>query len=91
MNFLEPFYTRSGERQYCSSAQQGSDFAKKVAGDFNPIHNADSRRFCVPGDLLFALALGQYGLHQSMSFQFLDLVGHDTPVDYPPMPSKPEA
>lgn len=64
-------------------AEQGSLFAKKIAGDFNPIHDPESRRFCVPGDLLFALALNQYGLHKQMSFRFLDLVSADSELDYP--------
>ena len=42
--------------------EQGSRFAKKVAGDFNPIHDKDSRYFRVPGDLLFAFVVSQYGL-----------------------------
>ena len=91
MNFLKTFYTQTGERQYSISAEQGSTFAKNIAGDFNPIHDAGSKRFCVPGDLLFALALQEYGLHQRMAFQFLDLLGHDTPIDYRPAPAKPEA
>ena len=37
--------------------QQGSDFAKLVAHDFNPIHDPESKRFCVPGDLLFAVMI----------------------------------
>ena len=76
MQFLDSFYTRSGAHQYTVSAEQGSTFAKNIAGDFNPIHDAESKRFCVPGDLLFALALQEYGLHQRMDFQFLDLLGH---------------
>ncbi len=54
--------------------QQGSDFAKKVAGDFNPIHHIDSKRFCVPGDLLFSVIVHHYGLRQNMSFSFSGMV-----------------
>ena len=39
------------------SAEQGSDFAKNISNDFNPIHDPLNKRFCVPGDLLFALAV----------------------------------
>ena len=46
--------------------QQASDFAKGVAGDFNPIHDVTAKRFCVPGDLLFSVALARYGLSQRM-------------------------
>ena len=38
-----------------------SAFAKGVAGDFNPIHDPGSKRFCVPGDLLFSVLLYRYG------------------------------
>ncbi len=50
--------------------EQASRFAKTVADDFNPIHDAGDRRFCVPGDLLFAVVLENVGLYQEMSFQF---------------------
>ena len=83
MNFLNNFYTEVETGQLSISADQASGFAKTIADDFNPIHNADSRRFCVPGDLLFAIALGKYGLHQDMAFQFMDLIGADTPLIYP--------
>ncbi len=54
--------------------QQGSDFAKKVANDFNPIHDIDHKRFCVPGDLLFSVMIHHYGLRQNMSFTFSGMV-----------------
>jgi len=53
---LEKYYTLSGSR-LSFSRQQASEFAKSVAGDFNPIHNVDSLRFCVPGDLLFSVII----------------------------------
>lgn len=56
------------------SRQQASDFAKQVADDFNPIHNPDSKRFCVPGDLLFAVVLSRYGLSEHMRFNFSSLL-----------------
>src|SRR5690625_1970849 len=62
------------------SAEQGSRFAKLVAGDFNPIHDADSKRFCVPGDLLFALVLNHYGLSEQMQFRFRGMVAADQPL-----------
>ena len=31
-------------------ADQASNFAKAIAGDFNPLHDPDNRRFCIPGD-----------------------------------------
>ncbi|WP_299316973.1 DUF3581 domain-containing protein [uncultured Halomonas sp.] len=77
--FLDEFHTPAGGR-VCISAEQASRFAKGVAGDYNPIHNPDARRFCVPGDLLFALVLGRFGLSQRMDFRFLNMVGDGTPL-----------
>ncbi len=65
------------------SRQQASDFAKKIAGDFNPIHNPDAKRFCVPGDLLFAVVLAKYGLSQQMRFKFLGMVGDAVALKFP--------
>lgn len=58
---------------------KASLFAKSVAGDFNPIHNPDARRFCVPGDLLFAFFLHRHGISQTMHFDFQSMV--DETVD----------
>lgn len=55
--------------------EQASDFAKGVADDFNPIHDVDAKRFCVPGDLLFAVTLYQQGLSEKMHVTFADMVG----------------
>lgn len=71
---FEKFY--SGQDGHIHiSADQASRFAKEVAGDYNPLHDANSRRFCVPGDLLFALVLARFGLYQRMSFRFHSMVG----------------
>jgi hypothetical protein len=51
-----------------------SNFAKKIADDFNPIHDQDAKRFCVPGDLLFSIILAKYGLNQHMKFIFQGMV-----------------
>lgn len=83
MKFLNQYYATIDQQQVRISAEQGSSFAKRIAGDFNPIHNPDSRRFCVPGDLLFAIALQRYGLNQKMEFEFLNLVGADSVLNYP--------
>ena len=56
---------------------QASHFAKTVAGDFNPLHDPDNRRFCVPGDLLFTALLQHYGVNQRMHFRFSGMVGAD--------------
>ena len=82
MNFLDPYLNRDSNKEIIISANQGCSFAKQVAGDFNPIHDADSKRFCVPGDLLFAIALNHYGLHSSMRFSFLEMLSADVPIVY---------
>ncbi len=63
--------------------QQASDFAKTVAGDFNPIHDADSKRFCVPGDLLFSVIIQHYGLRQVMGFSFSGMVNDEITLYLP--------
>ena len=70
---LEKYCNLDGNR-LSFTRQQASDFAKKVAGDFNSIHDVDSTRFCVPGDLLFAVIIHHYGLRQVMSFSFSGMV-----------------
>ncbi len=63
--------------------EQGSTFAKEVSDDFNPLHNPDSKRFCVPGDLLFALTLAYQGLSQKMSFHYTGMIGKNMAVTLP--------
>ncbi len=58
----------------CFTREQGSNFAKHMAGDFNPLHDADARRFCIPGDLLFSVVLAKYGVSQHMEFDFSGMV-----------------
>lgn len=80
--FLDSFHSKeNGFIQV--TADQASEFAKGISDDFNPIHDPDSRRFCVPGDLLFALVLANYGISQSMSFSFKGMVGALTPLAFP--------
>jgi len=63
--------------------EQASRFAKEIAGDFNPLHNTDGKLFCVPGDLLFAVALNQYGLSQHMRFNFSGMVADGIDLIFP--------
>ncbi|HEY5739505.1 MAG TPA: DUF3581 family protein [Gammaproteobacteria bacterium] len=79
---LEEYYNLDGPR-LSFTRQQASDFAKKIAGDFNSIHDTDSKRFCVPGDLLFAVILRHYGLRQVMGFSFSGMVGDDVSLILP--------
>lgn len=74
--FLHPYVNVAGP-QFSFSAEQASCFAKLIAEDFNPIHDPDSKRFCVPGDLLFAYLVSRYGLSEQLSCQFEGMVGAD--------------
>lgn len=80
---LDKYYS-SEDGRIRFSRDQASAFAKGVAGDFNPIHNVDAKRFCVPGDLLFSLALQRYGLSEKMQVTFSGMVGDDTTLQFPP-------
>ncbi len=79
-------YVREADGLVRISATQASRFAKEVAGDFNPIHDPDAKRFCVPGDLLFCLVLSRYGLSQRMSFAFTGMVGDNVGLRLPAEP-----
>lgn len=80
--FLEN-YCRITDDKISFTRQQASDFAKQIADDFNPLHNSDAKRFCVPGDLLFAIILERAGLHQEMSFTFSGMVTDATKLNIP--------
>ncbi len=80
--FLKDFYATQ-EGSICIAAEQASMFAKEVAHDFNPLHDADAKRFCVPGDLLFSLVLDKYGLSEHMHFTFSGMVGHGVLLNFP--------
>ncbi len=80
--FLREYYSID-DGSIAIDAQQASLFAKEVAGDFNPLHDPDSKRFCVPGDLLFSLVLEKYGLYQKMHFTFAGMVGHGVKLNFP--------
>jgi hypothetical protein len=76
-------YAVENENGIQVSRRQASDFAKQVAEDFNPIHDEDAKRSCVPGDLLFAIALSKYGLSQRMRFTFSDMVSDGVALQFP--------
>lgn len=81
--FLAPFHRVGTDGCFHCTAEQSSRFAKDVAGDHNPLHDADGRPFCVPGDLLFALVLMRCGLSRRMIFRFREMVGADEPIHVP--------
>lgn len=80
--FLTPYYNESNN-VISISAEQASNFAKLECRDFNPIHDPGSKRFCVPGDLLFSLALFKYGINESMCFEFTGMVGDNVGLLFP--------
>ena len=79
--FLDRFHSVQ-DGHVVISALQASQFAKEIAGDFNPIHDPDARRFCVPGDLLFAIVLARFGLSENMTFRFRSLLGENVPLKF---------
>jgi hypothetical protein len=79
---IEKYYTLK-ESRLSFTRQQASDFAKTVAGDFNPIHDTNSKRFCVPGDLLFSVIIRHYGLRQIMGFSFSGMVNDEITLYLP--------
>lgn len=79
--FLNEFYTQENN-QFSFSQQQASRFAKEVAGDFNKIHDVDDKRFCVPGDLLFAVTLAKQGLYPKMTLQFTGMVKDNVALQF---------
>ncbi|MEZ5534102.1 MAG: DUF3581 domain-containing protein [Thiolinea sp.] len=81
--YLDQFH-QADKHRVTITAGQASRFAKEIADDFNPLHNPDAKRFCVPGDLLFSLVLSKYGLSQKMCFLFKGMVGDNTPLNFTP-------
>ena len=79
---LDKYYNLDGPK-LSFTRQQASDFAKSIAGDFNSIHDVESKRFCVPGDLLFSVIIHHYGLRQTMGFSFSGMVGDDVTLILP--------
>jgi len=80
--FIEQYCPIDGDK-ISFTRQQGSDFAKQVADDFNPLHNVEAKRFCVPGDLLFSVIIAKAGLHKEMSFNFSGMVNDNIALTFP--------
>ncbi|MFD2167718.1 DUF3581 family protein [Thalassotalea euphylliae] len=80
--FVEKFFNLAdGKISY--TRKQASEFAKQVADDFNPLHDEDAKRFCVPGDLLFATTLATAGISQNMRFTFSGMVTDGIALHFP--------
>lgn len=88
--FIENFYNSSAQ-SISFTREQASQFAKEVADDFNPLHDIDAKRFCVPGDLLFSVILSQAALHQEMTFKFSGMVTDGIELSFPKDLSQPSA
>lgn len=73
-------YVQQNNEGFSFSRKQASEFAKQVATDFNPIHDEDAKRFCVPGDLLFSYLLTRYGLSKQLSCHFSGMVSAEVPL-----------
>ncbi len=84
---IENYYQLDGTK-LSFTREQASKFAKSVAGDFNSLHNIDSKRFCVPGDLLFSVIIHHYGLRQTMGFSFSGMVNDDVTLILPTVKSR---
>jgi len=80
--FIEQYCTINSDK-ISFTRQQGSDFAKQVADDFNPLHNVEAKRFCVPGDLLFSVIIAKAGLHKEMCFNFSGMVNDGIALSFP--------
>ena len=78
---LNNYYSTS-DSKFQFTRQQASKFAKNIAGDFNPIHDQDHKRFCVPGDLLFSLVLHHYGISEKMNFEFGGMVADQVSLQF---------
>lgn len=81
--FLNEFYSQK-DSSFRFTQQQASRFAKTVANDYNKIHDVDNKRFCVPGDLLFAVSLAKFGLSETMKINFTGMVKNDVDLQFSP-------
>ena len=82
--FLNEFYSQK-DSSFRFTQQQASRFAKTVANDYNKIHDVDNKRFCVPGDLLFAVSLTKFGLSETMKIDFTGMVKNDVDMQFSPL------
>lgn len=71
---IEQYSTSLAGNRFSFTREQASQFAKGIANDFNPLHDVDNSRFCVPGDLLFARILLSEGLYAEMRVTFNGMV-----------------
>lgn len=82
MNITQYFNQEPNQDSFSFTREQASSFAKDIAGDFNPLHDIETKRFCVPGDLLFSVALSKLGVSQKMKFIFSGMVVDGIDLNY---------
>jgi len=82
MNINQYYSPVSDQQGFCFSREQASTFAKEIAGDFNPLHDVQTKKFCVPGDLLFSVALSKLGVSKKMQFTFSGMVNESSKLDF---------
>jgi hypothetical protein len=75
--FIDEYCTKHDDNIFSFSRSQASRFAKFIANDFNPLHDIENTRFCVPGDLLFAKIISMKGMFKYMNIHFGGMVSND--------------
>jgi hypothetical protein len=79
---LSKFYTATANDGFCFTREHGCRFAKDIAGDFNPLHDSGGKKFCIPGDLLFSIALAKLGVSKQMQFTFSGMVSENINLSF---------
>lgn len=79
---IDQYFNQSDTSSFSFTREQASAFAKDVAGDFNPLHDIETKKFCVPGDLLFSVALAKLGVSKKMTFTFSGMVTDGIELDF---------
>lgn len=79
---ISQYFNQGESSSFSFSREQASKFAKDIAGDFNPLHDIETKKFCVPGDLLFSIALSKLGVSKKMQFTFSGMVSDGIELDF---------
>ncbi|MEM5528645.1 DUF3581 family protein [Gammaproteobacteria bacterium AS21] len=79
---LSDYYHTTDNGSFSFTRENGSQFAKCIAGDFNPLHDVQAKKFCIPGDLLFALSLAKLGVSKNMQFSFKGMIAQDVLLNF---------
>ena len=79
---ISQYFNQDESSSFSFTREQASQFAKDIAGDFNPLHDIETKKFCVPGDLLFSIALSKLGVSKKMQFTFSGMVSDGIELDF---------